>query len=231
MHLALVAFGLCLVPEFTGGSRTARAQGPAPGVVVAEYDGIIHPIAAEFVEDLLRCRQPRAEAAVLMLRTPGGLLESTRTIVSRMLASRAPVVVFVAPAGSRAASAGFIITFAADVAAMAPGTHIGAAHPVSAAGSRPTRRCDGEKAAADTAAYVRTLAEARKRNVALAAEAVTKAAPSPSRRRSRPTRRSSTWRPPISTSCSGNSTAGRSRASTGARSRCDTRGWPSSGWR
>ncbi len=110
---------------------------------------------------------------VFVLRTPGGLLESTRTIVSRMITSRAPVVVFVAPSGARAASAGFIITLAADVAAMAPGTHIGAAHPVSGSGEEVNETV-ASKAASDTAAYARSLAQARKRNVSLSEEAVLK---------------------------------------------------------
>ena len=110
---------------------------------------------------------------MLVLRTPGGLLESTRTIVSRMLASPVPVVVFISPAGSRAASAGFLITLAADVAAMSPGTHVGAAHPVSASGEQAGSDAMAQKATADTAAYARTLAEGRQRNAALAAEAVT----------------------------------------------------------
>jgi membrane-bound serine protease (ClpP class) len=99
------------------------------------------------------------------------LLDSTRTIVTRMLTSRAPVVVFVAPSGARAASAGFILALASDVAAMAPGTHIGAAHPVSG-GGEPMDDTMSSKIASDTAAYARTLAEARGRNVMLAAEAV-----------------------------------------------------------
>jgi membrane-bound serine protease (ClpP class) len=154
------------------------AQAPAAGtVLVAEYDGIIHPISAEFFEDFMtRADTSGAALAVLILRTPGGLLESTRTMVSRMIAARTPVVVFVAPSGSRAASAGFILTLAADVAAMAPGTHIGAAHPVSASG-QDDRGEEGDnpmrdKAASDTAAYARTLAVARHRNVELAEEAV-----------------------------------------------------------
>lgn len=158
---------------------SGRAQADAtPRVVVAEYDGVIHPIAAEFVDDLLtRAAESRAELAVLVLRTPGGLLESTRTIVSRMLASPVPIAVFIAPAGARAASAGFLITLAADIAAMSPGTHIGAAHPVSAGGGGGGDDAGNEtmaqKATADTAAYARTLAEGRRRNAALAAEAVT----------------------------------------------------------
>jgi membrane-bound serine protease (ClpP class) len=144
----------------------------APRAVVAEYDGIIHPIAAEFLDETItRADTTGAAVTVLVLRTPGGLLDSTRTMVSRMIAARVPVVVFVAPPGARAASAGFIIALAADVAAMAPGTHIGAAHPVS--GSGPVDETTSKKAAEDAAAYARTLAEARGRNVQLAAEAVT----------------------------------------------------------
>ncbi len=121
----------------------AAAQSPTPTVVVAEYDGVIHPITAEFVEDVIaRADRAGAVAVILVLRTPGGLLDSTRTIISRIVASRAPVVVFIAPPGARAASAGFLITLAADVAVMAPGTHIGAAHPVSSDGRIAGRRGD-----------------------------------------------------------------------------------------
>ena len=153
------------------------AQQPAaarPRAIVAELDGIIHPVAAEFVSDvILEADTSGAEVVVVVLRTPGGLLESTRTIVSRMITSRAPVVVFIAPAGARAASAGFILALAADVAAMAPGTHIGAAHPVSG-GGEPMDETTSTKAASDTAAYARSLAEARNRNVTLSEEAVLK---------------------------------------------------------
>ena len=145
-----------------------------PRAIVAEFDGIIHPVAAEFFTDVItEADTSGADIVVFVLRTPGGLLESTRTIVSRMITSRAPVVIFVAPAGARAASAGFILTLAADVAAMAPGTHIGAAHPVSGSGE-PMDETTASKAASDTAAYARSLAEARGRNVALSEEAVLK---------------------------------------------------------
>lgn len=143
-----------------------------PLVVVAELEGIIHPVSAEYLIDAIdEADTSGASAVVFVLRTPGGLLDSTRTIVSRMITSRAPVVVFVAPSGARAASAGFIITLASDVAAMAPGTHIGAAHPVSGSGE-PADETTSTKAASDTAAYARSLAEARARNVELSAEAV-----------------------------------------------------------
>ena len=151
------------------------AQAPAnerPRVVVAEFDGIIHPVSAEYITGVIdQADTSGAELVVLILRTPGGLLDSTQTIVSRMITSRAPVVVFVAPSGARAASAGFVITIAADVDVMAPGTHIGAAHPVSGSGEQMDETMS-KKVASDTAAYVRSLAEARGRNVPLAADAV-----------------------------------------------------------
>jgi membrane-bound serine protease (ClpP class) len=164
---------LAWIAMIAGLVAAQSAPEPPDAVIVVEYDGIIHPITAEFFDEVVaRADTSGARLVVLVLRTPGGLLESTRTIVSRMISARTPIVVFVAPAGSRAASAGFIITLAADVAAMAPGTHIGAAHPVSAGGQQPPDETMAEKAASDTAAYARTLAEARRRNVQLAAEAV-----------------------------------------------------------
>jgi membrane-bound serine protease (ClpP class) len=168
---AAVCVATALRLTFTAG---VNAQEPGPRrAVVAEYDGIIHPVAAEFIDETItRADTSGATVVVLVLRTPGGLLESARTIVSRMIAARTPVVVFVGPSGARAASAGFIIALAADVAAMAPGTHIGAAHPVSGAGEKLDETM-ARKAASDVAAYARTLAEARRRNVKLAAEAVT----------------------------------------------------------
>lgn len=152
----------------------AKAQDRRPRVIVAEYDGIIHPIAAEFVDDVIaRADGSGAAAAILVLRTPGGLVDSTRAIVSKMIAARTPVVVFVAPSGARAASAGFLIALAADVAVMASGTHIGAAHPVAAGGESEGGAIMAQKTVADTAAYARSIADARRRNSALAAEAVT----------------------------------------------------------
>lgn len=165
-----VAPVLALIAAAAAGAYARSAQ--RPSVVVAELDGIIHPIAAEYLTGAMDDADgANASLVVIVLRTPGGLLESTRTIVSRMITSRAPVVVFVAPSGARAASAGFVVTIAADVAAMAPGTHIGAAHPVSGDGQKIDDTM-AKKVASDTAAYVRSLAEARHRNVALAEQAV-----------------------------------------------------------
>ena len=159
----------------TAAVAVGLAQAPSqerPRVIVAELDGIIHPVSAEYLTGVIdQADTSGAELVVFILRTPGGLLDSTQTIVSRMITSRAPVVVYVAPAGARAASAGFVITIAADVAVMAPGTHIGAAHPVSGSGEQMDETMS-KKVASDTAAYVRSLAEARGRNVPLAADAV-----------------------------------------------------------
>jgi membrane-bound serine protease (ClpP class) len=150
----------------------AQAASSPRHVVITEIDGIIQPITAEYFTDAIDAADTSgAELVVLVLRTPGGLLDSTRTMVSRMITSRAPVVVFVGPSGARAASAGFILLMAADVAAMAPATHAGAAHPVSGSGEKMDDTTS-QKAASDVAAYVRTLAEARGRSVPLAAEAV-----------------------------------------------------------
>ena len=156
----------------TGALLAAQAPTNRPLAIVAEFDGIIHPVSAEYLTGIIdQSDAAGADLVIIVLRTPGGLLDSTRDIVSRMIRSRAPVVVFVGPAGGRAASAGFILTLAADVAVMAPGTHIGAAHPVSGTG-QAMDAVTSQKAASDAAAYARSLAEARGRNVMLAAEAV-----------------------------------------------------------
>jgi membrane-bound serine protease (ClpP class) len=145
----------------------------APAVYAADVDSIIHPVSAEYmIETMARADRDGAALVVFTLRTPGGLVESTRDIITHMLAAKTPVVIFVAPSGARAASAGFLLTLAADVAAMAPGTHIGAAHPVSGDGEKMDETM-AKKAAADLAAYARTLAARRHRNVTLAEEAVT----------------------------------------------------------
>jgi membrane-bound serine protease (ClpP class) len=168
LPLVFAATMLCCVVH-TGWTQSASSTGQ---VMVTEIDGIIQPITAEYFIDAIDAADTSgAELVVLVLRTPGGLLDSTRSMVSRMITSRAPVVVFVGPSGARAASAGFILLMAADVAAMAPATHAGAAHPVSGSGEKMDDTTS-QKAASDAAAYVRTLAEARGRNVSLAADAV-----------------------------------------------------------
>src|SRR5918995_1066601 len=154
---------------------TAAPRGAAPpsaAVFAARVDSIIHPVSAEYmIETIERADRENGALVVFTLETPGGLVDSTRAIVTRMLAARTPVAIFVGPSGARAASAGFILAIAADVVAMAPGTHIGAAHPVSSTGER-VDEVMSKKAAEDVAAYARTLANGRGRNVELAQEAV-----------------------------------------------------------
>jgi membrane-bound serine protease (ClpP class) len=138
----------------------------------AVVDAVIHPVSADYMIDSMR-RADAAEANLLVftLRTPGGLVDSTREITTAMIAARTPIVVFVAPSGSRAASAGFLITMASDLAAMAPGTHIGAAHPVSGSGEKIDETMS-KKAASDVAASARALAARRGRNLDLVQQAV-----------------------------------------------------------
>ena len=144
-----------------------------PLVYSAVVDALIHPVSAEFIEQtIMRADMDDATLVVLTLRTPGGLVDSTRSINTSIINADTPVVVYVGPSGTRAASAGFLITIAADVSAMAPGTHIGAAHPVSGSGAAMDE-VTAEKAASDVAAYARSIASQRGRNVELAEKAVT----------------------------------------------------------
>jgi len=151
----------------------ARAQvQPASHIYTAEVDGIIHPVAAEYVREVItRADADGAALVVISLRTPGGLVDSTRDINNAIIHAKTPVAVFVGPSGNRAASAGFLITIAADIAAMAPATHIGAAHPVAGNGEKVDDTM-AKKMASDVAAYARTLATQRKRNVSLVEQAV-----------------------------------------------------------
>lgn len=150
------------------GSRSDAAEVPvsAPVVEAVRISGTINPAVAAFVtEQLDRVNREKPAAFLLELDTPGGLDLAMRQIVKAVLGSQVPVVVFVAPAGARAASAGALITLAADFAGMAPGTNIGAAHPVSIGGGRD----NGDdvlmgKVVEDAAAYARSLAMRRGRN-------------------------------------------------------------------
>ena len=147
--------------------RPARADIP-----VVELDGVIHAVTAAYlVQAIDQADASGAPLVVVRLNTPGGLDSSMRQIIDRILRSRTPVAVFVGPSGARAASAGFVITVAADVAAMAPGTNIGAAHPVSGLGGQMDEVMS-KKVTSDAAAYIRGKAERRGRNVEMAEKAV-----------------------------------------------------------
>jgi membrane-bound serine protease (ClpP class) len=170
--LSLLPGWLAAAPQLPAGTAVPPSDAKAPLVIVAHVDALIHPVSAEFMVDAMeRADSEGASLLVFTLSTPGGLVDSTRTIVSRMIANKTPVVVYVAPAGVHAASAGFILTIAADVAVMAPGTNIGAAHPVSGTGEKMDETM-AKKSAEDLAAYARNLATRRGRNVTLCDQAV-----------------------------------------------------------
>lgn len=143
-------------------------------VVAVTLDGVIHPITAEIVGRALdQAQRENAKLVLVRLNTPGGLLDATRQIVEKIVASPVPVVAYVTPSGGRAASAGFFILQAADVAAMAPGTNTGAASPVLLGGKMdPVMR---RKAENDASASLRTIVQKRSRNIELAEKTVLEA--------------------------------------------------------
>jgi membrane-bound serine protease (ClpP class) len=136
-----------------------------------DVDGIVHPITAEIVGNAItEARAQNASLVLVRLNTPGGLMDAMRDTIARILASPVPVVTYVAPSGARAASAGFFILEAGDVAAMAPGTATGAAHPVLVGSQMdPVMK---EKVENDAAAYLRSICSKRNRNSSLAETAV-----------------------------------------------------------
>ena len=131
----------------------------------------INPSTAEFIhQGIAKAQKENAECILISLNTPGGLLTSTREIVSDVMKSQVPVIVYVSPTGAHAGSAGVFITMSANIAAMAPGTNIGAAHPVSMQGKSDAVM--NEKSTNDAAAFLRTIAEKRNRNIQWAEDAV-----------------------------------------------------------
>lgn len=144
---------------------------PAQKIISIKVDGSINPASAAFIKNAIeKASDEKAECLIIHLNTPGGLLTSTRVIVSNMLESPVPVVVYVSPGGAHAGSAGVFITMAAHIAAMAPSTNIGAAHPVTMQGNMDSTMKD--KATNDAAAFIRAIAEKRKRNFEWAEQAV-----------------------------------------------------------
>ena len=143
----------------------------AQNVVSIKIDGTINPVTADFVHDgIEKARKEKAACLLIHLNTPGGLLKSTRVIVSDMLDSPVPIIVYVSPGGAHAGSAGVFITLAANIAAMTPGTNIGAAHPVALQAAMDSTM--NEKATNDAAAFIRAIAEKRNRNLQWAENAV-----------------------------------------------------------
>jgi membrane-bound serine protease (ClpP class) len=164
LMILMVFMGLIMARMLTGEAAT-----PVHVITVAD---VINPVSAEYIIDSLNAMiQGNAQALVIQLDTPGGLDKSMRLIIKEMLNSPVPTIVFVSPSGSRAASAGTFITLAAHVAAMAPGTNIGAAHPVAVGGGEVGKDM-AAKITNDAAAYIKSIAEQRGRNVEWAEKAV-----------------------------------------------------------
>ena len=158
-----------------GAGVFAQSKDPAtPHVDLISIDGSINPAVDDFIrEGIARAKNNGARALIVQLDTPGGLLTSTRTIVKEMLGAQVPVMVWVGPSGAGAGSAGVFITLAAHVAAMAPGTNIGAAHPVSG-GGQEVKGVMGEKIENFTASFSESIAQKRGRNTEWAIQAVRK---------------------------------------------------------
>ncbi len=143
----------------------------AQTVISIKIDGAINPVVATFIHrSIEKATSENASCVLIHMNTPGGLLKSTRIIVGDILESPIPVIVYVSPAGAHAGSAGLFITMAADIAAMAQGTNIGAAHPVTMQGEGDSIM--NSKSTNDAAAFIRTIAEYRKRNLTWAETAV-----------------------------------------------------------
>jgi membrane-bound serine protease (ClpP class) len=161
---------LCLSPAL------AFAEDPASGPIYkVVVDDVIHAVSAQHIIDTIaEANAHDAELVLIQLSTPGGLYQATQQIIAAIFASKRPVVVYVAPAGVHAASAGFLILLSADVAAMAPGTNTGASTPVSGTGQELDETMQ-KKVQSDAAAYTRSIAERRGKDPALAEQAVTEA--------------------------------------------------------
>ena len=187
-HQAVRRAALSLVPLMLALAAATEAQAEGNLVLVATLDGVINPITDNYISKAIdRAVQEHADAFIIALDTPGGLDTSMRAINKKMLGAPLPVVVFVSPSGARAASAGLFITEAADIAAMAPGTNIGSAHPVSIGGSNPIPNpsaspsgsqtdIESLKVENDAAAYIRALATLHHHNADWAEQAVRQSA-------------------------------------------------------
>lgn len=167
-NLKLILIPLIFITMFA----PSFIMGQQPVVYVITIDGSINPSTSDFIhKSIEEAQKNNAECLVIRLNTPGGLLKSTRYIVSDILSSPVPVIVYVSPGGSQAASAGVFITLASNIAVMAPGTNIGASHPVSGDGSKMDSTMS-EKVTNDAAAFIRSISEKRKRNVKWSEDAV-----------------------------------------------------------
>lgn len=173
LRLPLFSAGLLLAIAPSGFTLGAQSKSPSGAHVdLIMIDGGINPAVDDFIrESIGRARASGAKALIIQLDTPGGLLTSTRSIVKEILGAPVPVIVYVAPSGAGAGSAGTFITMAGHIAAMAPGTNIGAAHPVGGGGSE-VKGVMGEKIENFTASFAEAIAQKRGRNTEWAIQAV-----------------------------------------------------------
>lgn len=171
-----ITFNLLIIALLLGLLAVPPVAQAEPFVALATYDGVINPVSAEYLHDALAWAEENgAQALIVALNTPGGLDTSMRLIIKDLTGATIPVVVYVSPSSGRAASAGVFITMAAHVAAMAPGTNIGAAHPVNMGGGEMDNTMK-EKVENDSVAYIKSIAQQRGRNAAWAEDAVRKSA-------------------------------------------------------
>jgi membrane-bound serine protease (ClpP class) len=159
---------ICLVLLFFICSYKSVVFAQENKVYVLKFSGMINPMSANYItRGITKAEKENAEAVVIAIDTPGGLDKSMRTIVQKIMNTHIPVVFYVYPKGARAASAGVFIALASDIVAMSPGTNIGAAHPVDMAGKFASKKITN-----DAAAYIRSIAEKRKRNPVWAEKSV-----------------------------------------------------------
>lgn len=169
--IQVFSFGFLLL--FLGFGIYGLTQEKQP-VYTIEVEGIINPATARFItESIDKAINNNAQCLIIQLDTPGGLMDSMRSIVKKILTANIPIIVYVSPSGARAASAGVFITLAAHIAVMAPSTHIGAAHPVTLGEGKESKTMS-EKIVNDTVSYIKTIAKTRGRNVDWAEKAVRK---------------------------------------------------------
>ncbi len=173
-HRPFALLGLILI---AAGIFSACATTKAPGKIrVLTWQGEVNPVMARYIErGMDTAERSEAAAVVIRLDTPGGLGSSMRDVIQRIESATIPVIVYVSPAGGRAASAGTFITMSANIAAMAPNTTIGAATPISSGGG-DIEGALGRKITNDAVAYIRGIAELRGRNADWAEKAVREAA-------------------------------------------------------
>ncbi|HEY3248723.1 MAG TPA: nodulation protein NfeD [bacterium] len=173
----VILSGLILGLVFTAAAMAKPGAAAAPGgrreVVQIRVSGVIAPSTARYINRAIRdATEQRAEAVLITLDTPGGLLKSMDDITKGMLNAEVPLIVFISPSGARAASAGVFVTYAANIAAMAPGTHIGAAHPVSVGQGGQQDKTMIAKITNDAVANIKAIAHRRGRNAEWAERAV-----------------------------------------------------------